>query len=283
MTDSWWVGKDRNAFNVALKDHTQRVMRRELPVVPPPDPPAVIPPTPEIVAPLELQKVAREQETRVPPIPSVVDIPPVEATPLATRSLSNHWNAANIKKGLCARCGEPRTHYAQHCDRCQAKYLARVQRRTGFHAWRPGSRGRPPIAVRSLLKIAAALDAAIRVSDEAVADDALGRAAIIMVVGFLFRQRLDWIVGWTRFPRAECQHVAARLRRYGIWGDDGTLVCHWMEGFSSTRRLPKRERGKADLNFWLDAMVAKGDLTREPADGDFRYGLVEWERKAVAR
>lgn len=182
---------------------------------------------------------------------------------------ARRWNAANIAKGLCARCGQPRTDYAQHCNRCQAKYTARVQRREGFHAWRPGARGRIPKVVTRHLAAATHIRRAILGSREAAEDAALGRAAIVMFVGFLFRQRQDWIIGWTGFPLAECRRIAARLWRAGIWRDNGLIACEWLDP-----TVKKREALRFEVAFWLDAMVAKGDVTRETReDGKFYYGL----------
>ena len=45
MMTSWWVGKDREAFNVALKEHTADIMRRggrRPPAVEPPSPSAAV-------------------------------------------------------------------------------------------------------------------------------------------------------------------------------------------------------------------------------------------------
>lgn len=252
---SWWVGKDRDAFNVALKDHTQRVMRR--------DPPAPVAAPPVIeVAPIEV----------APPV--VADPPPLKP-PLTENA--RRWNTANIAQGLCARCGQPRTTHANLCERCHAKYVARVQRREGFHGWRPGRRGRIPTGERWKLDTAADIRDAILSSSETADDVLLARAAIVMFVGFLFRQRLDWIVGWTGFTKAECKRIVARLRRARIWRDDGSIACEWLD--PAVRKVPKREAFRIDVAFWLDALVAKGDVTRETrADGVY-YGLPEWNQK----
>lgn len=223
---SWWVGKDRDAFNVALKEHTTRVMRKAPPVVPPPlsEPPAVVPEPLSVVVedPAPAGKAVRRQRPR-PTTPTV-------------------------------------------------------------HAWRPGRRGRIPVGVRALLTTAKDVEAAILSSDEAAADAALGRAAIVMFVGFLFRQRLDWIVSWTKFQARECQRIAARLRRYHVWHPDGTIACRWLDIVFTKKAHPTtHDRFEFAVAFWLDALVAKGELTRAPADGDFVYGLVEWDRRDQER
>ena len=43
----------------------------------------------------------------------------------------------------------------------------------------------------------------------------------------------------------------------------------------------KRKRALVNIGFWMDALVAKGEVTRETKDGKFYYGLVEWQKESA--
>jgi hypothetical protein len=216
----------------------------------------------------------------VEPPPAETPVPTVEAPePAKPKSKNPHWNPENVAKGLCARCGEPRGHYAQHCNECQAKWHARSNRRQGLNPWRPGSRGRTPRWAVGILHLATTMRDVILETDEARNSPDVARAGVVMIVGFFFRQQLDWIVPFTGYPERECKVIVGRLKTHGIWLKDGMIACRWMELLASAKRIPKREHWTYELSFWLDAMVANGDLFREPKGDDFAYGLIEWQRK----
>ena len=256
-TVSWWVGKDREAFNVELKEHADRMMRSG-----------------------GRKSIGRPRATTAAATVQavvVLDAPPKDELPrevvLAPPPYRKNkaWREKNVAAGLCARCGRPRKTYAYHCDSCQATKDAENRRREGFQPWRPGSRGAIPKAVKPRLEAASEVRCGILEEDEAKASPVLGRAAVVMLCGFLLQQNVEWIAAWTKYGDREVRAVIRRLRAAGIWSD-GLLSCLWMDVFVK-KHTTKRNRYEADVAFWLDAMVAAGDLTRETRDGEFYYGL----------
>jgi hypothetical protein len=272
---SWWVGKDRESFNVALKDHTERVMRRPPAAVPPPEPvlpPSAVEPAEEVVETPAVQTCQCER------CGTEFELGAGTSGRFCSRACYERkpdkqaaYRRRNVEAGKCARCGQPRQHYKYHCNACQAKKSGDAAERQNYQSWQPGSRGQAPKALRPVLVLAAAFRDQIECSEEGQRDPALAHAAVIMFAGFLFRQRLDWITAWTRYSAAEVRRVAKHLRANGVWMSDGLIACEWME--ASVKRIPKRERWKFDLMLWMDAMVGTGELTRETKDGEFYYQL----------
>jgi hypothetical protein len=217
---SWWVGKDREAFNVALHEHTERIMRTG--DKRPPRTPSHAPTSPPAdVAVIEAAPIPE-------PTPPVAEAPPVEAP-------------KNVRRRLAT---------------------PRRRRRTG----------------RERLALATTLRRSIEATDEARQDPALGIAAVVMIGGFLLGQRLGWISAWSHVSEARLRPIIANLCRYGVWGKDGTIAGRWCNVYFSGARSSKAQRCEADMAFWMDAMVAKGELTREQRGvGQFWYGLREWE------
>jgi len=59
-------------------------------------------------------------------------------------SRQRKFQKQRLAAGLCYQCGDPREHYTERCDACQAKVNARQRRDNGWNPWKPGGRGRPP-------------------------------------------------------------------------------------------------------------------------------------------
>jgi hypothetical protein len=125
------------------------------------------------------------------------------------------------------------------------------------------------------LDLAATVRAAIDASEEAQRSPRVARAAVVMLCGFLFYQRVDWIVPWTGYRRKDVRRAVANLVHAGIWLPDGSIAGRWCDVYFGGKRTSKRTRFEAEIAFWLDAMVALGELTRETRDGQFYYGLLE--------
>lgn len=270
---SWWVGKDREAFNDALKDHTDRLVRSggkapkgigigyfkrynttSLPSATADGDVAVLEPSPAPAA--------------VPPPPTPEPTP--EATPPAPEqepSKQKRYRQKLLAAGLCERCSEPRNLYARTCDRCEQRIVERRQRRASGSPWQPGARGTMPKWARPFFAMAGAMRTAVLESQHAKETPALGRAAVVMVCGFFLGQREDWIVAWTGYTAREVKGVIRNLRRAAIWVPERRMACEWLEAFER-KRMSKHERIHFDMAFWMDACVAQGTFTRETRDGE---------------
>jgi hypothetical protein len=124
---------------------------------------------------------------------------------------------------------------------------------------------RPPKLIRALPKLAADVRQMFEEPDALEA-----RAGAVMVIGFFAAQRVDVTAWATREDAAFVTQVAERLYRYDIWRrEDGTVRCEWLD----------EENPQAAWALRFDALVAAGALTREQRNGDFYYGLPEWEAK----
>lgn len=257
---SWWVGKNRDAFNAELEAHTDRIMRNG-------------------AKPIRRMEPARES---APPVVAVIAVerlvvvaPPMATTtpPPVAYAKQRGYRARKVEAKECARCGKPLGRYRYHCDACQEEKNGYVRAREGYKAWRPGSRGAVPLKVKPLLEMATEARAAIEASEEAQREPALGRAGVVMLCGFYLRMKIDWIVPWTRYMTLHVKDISRNLYAAGIWREDGTINGPWCNAVFGRKKLTKKERFETDVAFWLDAMVANGDLTRETRDGQHYYGI----------
>lgn len=243
MQMSWWVGKDREAFGEALKEHTDRIMRQGGKASRPERPVARVAPG-VIVA-----------EPPLPPAPAPAPAPTQQKT--------------------CERCGvqfTPKIGAAgQFCSRaCYERPTPKAR----FQPWRPGSRGRAPKALRPIIAMAREFKRAIEAHPEAKSCPSMGRAAVVMIVGFLFRQQLDWVAAFTHYAEDDIAVVAQRLRASGIWTDDERIACEWGDYLFTDQKLSKQKQYESDIAFWLDAMAADGQIRREKRDGQVYYSAV---------
>jgi hypothetical protein len=70
------------------------------------------------------------------------------------------WRRARIASGRCPQCGSGRLdHYTWACDECALNHRRRRQRRLGVGPWRPGGRGRPPLAGGEQMQTRSSTDA----------------------------------------------------------------------------------------------------------------------------
>jgi predicted amidophosphoribosyltransferase len=60
--------------------------------------------------------------------------------------VTREWQRRRVDAGLCQRCGRKRRNYAAYCDDCALKERLRNRLRQGNNRWKPGGRGRPPLA-----------------------------------------------------------------------------------------------------------------------------------------
>jgi hypothetical protein len=263
---SWWVGKGRDDFNAALKDHTERVMRR------PSEPPASEPAASASVDVLE--RAAAAEST---PAPALEEQPSGGVEVAQDRSSAEYQKDRRrriIADGNCGGCGKPREHHASRCDECHEKHLAEQAARRGIR-WRPGKSGTPPRWARPYVDSAKQLRRAIESTTEAQQDPELRNAAVIMACGFFLGQEIDWIVPFTGYPASDVRRIVRNLRRARIWVSPRRIACLWLQLFAPEKRLTKQQRGELMMALWLDALVAKGELTRETRAGEFYYWLVE--------
>lgn len=93
-----------------------------------------------------------------------------------------------------------------------------------------------------------------------------------MLCGFLLGMNGNWIVRWTKFSPQFVNRVCSNLSMSGIWRpSEKTIHGKWCDVYFAEGKHSKRERFEADLAFWLDAMAANGDITRETRDGEPYY------------